>query len=134
MSLPRPPARLLVAPLAAGLLGACVVAPYPHRAVYSQPVPAYSQGYPQQGYPQQGYGDPGVIVDVAPPSPYVEAIPALPFAGAIWIGGHWGWNGGRHHWNRGRYEHPRAGYGWRPHAWVQQGNRWHSHGGDWIRR
>ena len=113
--------RLLIAPLAATtLLSACVVAPYPGgRVVYSEPVPAARYGYEQ----------PGVVVDVAPPAPYVEVVPAIPFAGAIWLGGYWGWNGGRHSWVPGRWDQPRAGYGWRPRTWVQQGGRWHLHGG-----
>jgi len=116
---------LIVVPVAAVLLSACVVAPYPNRVVYSQPVPAYSQAQPV-------YQD-ETVVDVAPPAPYVEVVPAVPFTGAVWIGGYWGWNGGRHQWVAGRWEHPRPGYGWRPHAWVQQGGRWHLHAGGWVR-
>jgi hypothetical protein len=103
------------------LLSACVVAPYPRRVVYAEPVPA------------QGYEQPGVIVDAAPPAPYVEVVPAIPYAGAIWIGGYWGWAGGRHQWYPGRWDRPRAGYNYRPHAWVQQGGRWHLRGGAWVR-
>ena len=125
--------RLLILPLAAALLTACVVAPYPaRRVVYSQPVPAYPQ---QPGYDQSVPVDGDeVVVDVAPPAPYVEVVPVIPFAGAIWIGGYWGWRGGRHAWVPGRWEHPRPGYGWRPHAWVQQGGHWHLRGGGWVRR
>ena len=107
---------------------ACVVAPYPgRRVVYAQPVPAYSQA-PESVYQEEA------VVDVAPPAPYVEVVPAIPFAGAVWIGGYWGWRGGRHAWVGGRWEQPRPGYGWRTHAWVQEGGRWHLHGGGWVRR
>ena len=105
---------------------------YPRRGVYSEPVPvgggrgAYGGGY-GGGYESD------VIVDVAPPSPYVEVVPAIPFAGAIWIGGYWGWNGGRHQWSPGRWDRGRPGYNWRPHSWVQQGGRWHQHDGGWTR-
>ena len=116
-----PRTRLLIVPLTAVLLTACVVAPYPRRVVYSEPVPA------------RGYEPSEVSVEVAPPSPYVEVVPVLPYPGAIWIGGYWGWNGGRHLWVPGRYEQPRPGYRYRPHAWVQQGGRWHLHAGGWIR-
>ena len=124
--------RLLIVPLSAVLLSACVVAPYPaRRVVYAQPVPAYSQpGYSQ---PVPVDGD-YVVVDMAPPAPYVEVVPLIPFAGAFWIGGYWGWNGGRHHWVAGRWEQPRPGYGWRPQVWAQQGGRWHLHSGGWVRR
>ena len=110
--------KLAAAALAALSLSACVVAPYPaHRVVYAEPVPVEST----------------VIVDVAPPAPYVEVVPAVPFGGAIWIGGYWGWYGGRHQWVPGRWDHPRPGYQWRPHAWVNQGGRWHLHAGGWAR-
>lgn len=126
--------RLLILPLTASLLTACVVAPYPaRRVVYSQPVPAYPQAAPGYGQPVPGDGD-EAVVDVAPPAPYVEVVPTIPFAGALWIGGYWGWRGGRHAWVPGRWEHPRPGYGWRPHAWVQQGGHWHLRGGGWVRR
>lgn len=119
--------RLLIVPLVAASLSACVIAPYPSRpGVYAQPVPSYSRNSP--------YYDEGQVVDVAPPAPYVEVVPAIPFVGAIWLGGYWGWNGGRHNWVPGRWEQPRAGYGWRPHAWVERGGRWHGSGGGWYRR
>jgi WXXGXW repeat (2 copies) len=122
------PTRILVIlPIAATLLSACVVAPYPHRAVYAQPVPIGAQPVPY-------YDADEAVVDVAPPAPYVEVVPAIPFAGAVWIGGYWGWRGGRHAWVGGRWEQPRPGYGWRQHAWVQQGGHWHLRGGGWVRR
>jgi hypothetical protein len=98
-------------------LSACVVAPYPRQSAY---------------YPE-GSGS-GVVVDVAPPAPYVEVVPAVPFAGAVWIGGYWGWSGGRHSWVPGRWDRPRSGYGWTPHRWEQRGGRWHLHEGGWSRR
>lgn len=113
--------RLLVVSLSAVMLSACVVAPYPRPVVYSQPVPAGE------------YSEPAVVVDMAPPAPYVEVQPAMPYAGAIWIGGYWGWYGGRHQWVPGRWDHARPGYYWRPHAWVNQGGRWHLQGGGWAR-
>ncbi len=116
--MPQP--RLLIVSLSAVLLSACVVAPYPYRGGYAGP--AYG-----------GSSESSVMVDVAPPAPYVEVVPAMPYAGAVWIGGYWGWNGGRHQWAPGRWERPRPGYRWQPHAWVQQGGRWHQQGGGWTR-
>ena len=129
--------RLLILPLTAAFLTACVVAPYPARRVgYPQPVPSYPQQQPGYGYGQPVPGDYGddIVVDVAPPAPYVEIVPRIPFAGALWIGGHWGWGGNRHAWVPGRWEQPRPGYGWRPHAWVPQRGQWHLRGGGWVRR
>lgn len=118
-----PPRRLLLIPAVSALLAGCVVAPYPHRPVYSQPVPSiYNDPY-----------DGGAVVEVAPPPPRVEVIPAIPFAGAVWIGGHWGWHRGRHHWNHGHWAHARPGHVWRPHGWVHRGGRWHERRGGWHR-
>ena len=118
--------RLLIVPFAAALLSACVVAPYPaRRVVYSPPVFVGAQPVPY---------DDEAVVDVAPPAPYFEVVPVAPVAGAIWIDGYWGWRGGRHAWVGGRWEQARPGYGWRRHAWVQQGGRWHLHGGGWVTR
>lgn len=108
--------KTIAAALSALALSACVVAPYPQQAGY----------YPEPGGPI-------AVVDVAPPAPYVEMVPAIPFAGAVWIGGYWGWSGGRHNWVGGRWERPRQGYTWSPHRWEQRGGRWELHGGGWVR-
>ncbi|MBC7483022.1 MAG: hypothetical protein H7337_14245 [Rhizobacter sp.] len=117
-----PSPRLLIVPLAAVTLAACVVAPSSRRVVYAEPVPAGA-----------AYAQPGIVVDIAPPSSYVEVVPAIPYAGALWIGGYWGWASNRHQWYPGRWDRPRPGYSYHPHAWVQQGGRWHLHGGAWVR-
>ena len=111
------PVKLLIVSASAAMLSACVVAPYPQRVVYAQPVPV----------------EESIVVDVAPPAPYVEVVPVMPYAGAIWIGGYWGWRGGRHYWVPGRWDQPRPGYHWRAHAWVNEGGRWRLHGGGWVR-
>jgi WXXGXW repeat (2 copies) len=125
--------RTAIVVLCAASLSACVVAPYRGHGGYGGDGGGrgYGQPVPQVGGP---YEQPGIVVDVAPPAPYVEVIPVLPFLGALWIAGYWGWRGGRHHWVPGRYERPRPGYGWNAHGWVNQGGRWHLHGGGWVRR
>ena len=101
----------LVVVLAALSLSACVVAPYPRAAYYP----------------------PGeVVTDVPPPQPYVEVVPAIPFPGAVWIGGYWGWSGSRHSWVPGRWERARPGYTWSPPHWEQRGHQWHQRGGGWV--
>jgi hypothetical protein len=95
-------------------LSACVVAPY-----YP-----YDNGYSTSGE---------WVTDVPPPASRVEVIPAIPFAGAVWLGGYWGWHSGRHHWVPGRWAQPRPGYNWRPHRWEPIGGRWHFRGGGWMR-
>lgn len=108
----RRPALLLVACALGAMLSACVVAPY------GPPGPVV-------------YGPPVAVAPMAPPPPQVEVIPAIPFAGAIWIGGYWGWSAGRHVWIQGRWERPRPGYRWEPHRWEPQGGQWHLRGGEW---
>jgi hypothetical protein len=110
---------LAIATLCCASLSACVVAPV---------------GRPY-GYDGYGYGPGGeaIVADIAPPAPYYETVPPLPYAGAVWIGGYWGWQGGRHSWVPGRYERSRPGYTWQPHRWVAHDNRWHLEGGQWMR-
>ena len=76
---------------------------------------------------------PMVVIDTPPPAPYAEVIPAMPYAGAVWIGGYWGWSGGRHHWVPGYWERPRPGYRWEPHRWESRGGHWQLHMGGWVR-
>ncbi len=108
-----PKLKVVLVALSALATSACVVAPYPRYAVAE---PAYE----------------GPAVYVAPPAPYVEVIPVIPFPGAIWIGGYWGWSGGRHQWVPGRWDRPRVGYAWRPHAWLHIGGQWRLRGGGWV--
>jgi hypothetical protein len=98
--------KLVIGALSAALLSTCVIASA--QPMYVAPVP--------------------------PPAPYAEVVPAIPFPGAVWIGGYWGWDGGHHHWVPGRWDHPRVGYRWRPHAWVHEGGHWRMHEGGWVRR
>jgi hypothetical protein len=100
--------------VSAASLSACVVAPaYPAQDAY--------------------YGGPVVVANAPPPAPYVETVPVVPYAGAVWIGGYWGFSGGHHQWVAGHYEHARPGYTWQPHRWEQRGNHWELHGGGWVR-
>lgn len=100
---------------AAAALSGCVV------------VPAHRYGG------EVAYAPPAVVIDTPPPAPYAEVIPAMPFAGAVWIGGYWGWSGGRHHWVPGYWERPRPGYRWAPHHWENRGGHWQLHMGGWVR-
>jgi hypothetical protein len=74
-----------------------------------------------------------VVVDQAPPPQVVEARPAAPFAGAVWIPGYWYWNGARHVWVGGHWSAPRNGWVWQRAEWVRgPAGRWHYHPGRWI--
>ncbi len=84
--------RALFVLLPVVLLSACVVVPYPRQGGYYGPVA----------------GGSGAMVNA--PTPYVEVVPAIPFPGALWIGGYWGWGGGKRQWVPGRWEQPRHGH------------------------
>jgi hypothetical protein len=104
-------------------LSACVVAPAHRHAAYTT-YPVYSQPAPPSAVD---------TVEVAPPVPQVEVIPAVPFARAVWVGGFWRWQGGRHYWVPGHYIQPVAGHRFVPHRWENNGGRWVLRGGFWIR-
>lgn len=60
-------------------------------------------------------------IEVAPPVPRVEVVPA-PRAGFEWAPGFWRWDGHHHVWEGGHWEHARPG-----HHFV--GAHWEEHGG-----
>ncbi|MFG6468552.1 hypothetical protein [Roseateles sp. BYS87W] len=105
--------RLAMCVAVAACLSGCVVVPAHRHAGYGAP--------------------PGVIVDAPPPPAYVEPVPVMPYAGAVWVPGYWGWAGGRHQWVPGYYERPRPGYRYEPHRWENAGGRWHLRIGGWVR-
>jgi hypothetical protein len=106
--------KVVVGAVAVLALSACVVAPYRQAAYDSD-------------------GGDVVVTDLAPPAPHVEAVPVVPYPGAVWIGGYWSWSGRRHGWVPGRWERSRPGYAWTPHRWEHRGGRWHLHAGGWSR-
>ena len=73
-----------------------------------------------------------IIVEVAPPPPRVEVVPA-PRAGYVWAPGYWGWRGHRHVWFNGYWIRERRGHHWQPHHWVEREGRWHFEEGRWER-
>jgi hypothetical protein len=73
-----------------------------------------------------------IIVEVAPPPPRVEVVPAAR-VGYVWAPGYWRWNGHKHVWANGSWVHERHGYHYAPHAWVQHEGRWRFEEGGWRR-
>lgn len=73
-----------------------------------------------------------VFVDIAPPAPRYEIVPA-PRAGYVWAPGYWDWRDGRHVWRKGHWERERRGYYWHPSRWEQRNGRWHFEKGRWDR-
>ena len=76
--------------------------------------------------------DVGVFVDVAPPPPRVEVVPA-PRPGYTWAPGFWEWRHGQHVWVRGHWMRERHGMYWHPDRWVEREGRWGFERGHWDR-
>jgi hypothetical protein len=74
----------------------------------------------------------GVYVDVAPPPPRYEVVPA-PRRGFVWDPGYWEWRHGRYIWARGHWVRERHGMYWHPSHWVERDGRWVLERGGWHR-
>lgn len=66
----------------------------------------------------------GVDIDVRPPPPRAEVVPARR-KGYLWTPGYWAWEGNRHVWVEGYWTRVRPGYVYSPGYWEQRGERWH---------
>lgn len=75
-----------------------------------------------------------VVYDPPPPPPAAYAVPPAPYAGAVWIDGHWRWSGARYVWAHGYYVRPRAGYVYVQPRWVRRGSRYVYRQGTWRAR
>jgi len=73
-----------------------------------------------------------IYVDIAPPAPRYEVVPA-PRAGYVWQEGYWDWEHGRHHWHKGYWVKEKKGYYWHPSRWEQRDGRWTLEKGRWDR-
>lgn len=66
--------------------------------------------------------DVGFFVNVPPPGPVYEVVPA-PRVGYVWAPGYWDWRGHRHTWVRGHWVRERPGYYYAPARWHDYGGR-----------
>jgi hypothetical protein len=74
-----------------------------------------------------------VYVQIAPPPPLHEAVPAAR-PGYVWAEGHYEWRDGRYAWVPGRWLEARPGWDYREPRWVQRANgQWYMVGGGWER-
>ena len=71
-----------------------------------------------------------VYVQVGPPAPMVETVPARPGPGYVWVGGYWNWNGSRYVWVHGRYV--RHGGAWCGGHWRHEHHGWYWAPGRWC--
>lgn len=76
----------------------------------------------------------GFQINVGPPPPRYEAIPA-PRRGYVWTPGYWNWNANarRHVWVGGNWVRSRPGYVYAQPRWVDRGGRWELQRGAWLR-
>lgn len=74
----------------------------------------------------------GIFLDIAPPAPRYEIVPA-PRAGYVWQPGYWDYRHGRHVWVRGHWVRERMGMYWHPYRWEQAEGRWVFRRGAWDR-
>ncbi|MDQ2928864.1 MAG: hypothetical protein M3R22_12025 [Pseudomonadota bacterium] len=75
----------------------------------------------------------GVDINIAPPLPRVEVVPAAR-PGYLWTPGYWDYRHGRHYWVGGNWIRERRGYFYTQPAWVNEGGRWRFNRGAWGRR
>jgi len=73
-----------------------------------------------------------VYLDVAPPAPRYEVLPA-PRHGYVWQPGFWEWRGDRYYWRKGYWVRERPGYYFHPSRWEQRDGRWYLERGGWHR-
>jgi hypothetical protein len=76
-----------------------------------------------------------IYVNIAPPAPRHEIVPAAR-AGHVWVPGHYvAHNNHRFAWVAGHWVRERPGYAFNNYHWVQRGNgTWYLAGGNWERR
>ncbi|HUI98823.1 MAG TPA: YXWGXW repeat-containing protein [Usitatibacter sp.] len=72
----------------------------------------------------------GLYVDIAPPPPRHEAVPA-PRPGYVWDQGYWDRRDGRYVWVKGHWIHERHGMHWHPSHWAKRDGRWELERGNW---
>lgn len=73
-----------------------------------------------------------IYVQVAPPAPRVEVVPA-PRKGYLWTPGYWDYRGNRHVWVNGSYVRERRGYHYAAPGWHERDGRWVLNRGSWNR-
>jgi hypothetical protein len=86
----------------------------------------------QIGMPTSALAQVSFNIQVGPPAPLYEPVPAMG-PGYVWAPGYWAWHGDRHIWIHGRTMVQRVGYRWQPDVWEQRSNNYYRHPGRWER-
>jgi hypothetical protein len=74
-----------------------------------------------------------IYVQVAPPAPMHEVVPA-PRAGYVWAPGYYDWRNNRHVWVAGHWVRERPGYAYYSPRWVERDGRWYQERRGWMQR
>jgi hypothetical protein len=74
--------------------------------------------------PAAAYTNVDFYVNVPPPAPRYEVVPA-PRHGHVWVPGYWEWRGHRHIWVAGHWVVERPGYVYAPARWVERDGRYY---------
>ena len=77
-------------------------------------------------------GAAAIVVQVAPPPPRAEAVPA-PRRGYVWVPGYWDWRGNRHVWVAGSWMREKHGYHYQQPRWEEHDGHWQMQRGNWAR-
>jgi hypothetical protein len=64
-----------------------------------------------------------IYVDIAPPDPRPEVVPA-PRAGFVWAPGFYAYRNNHYVWTAGHWEREHHGQYWHPGHWVEHEGRW----------
>jgi len=73
-----------------------------------------------------------IYIDVAPPAPRYEVVPA-PRAGFVWQPGYYEFRNHHHVWHNGYWVKERRGMYWHPSRWEQENGRYVFRHGSWDR-
>ena len=73
-----------------------------------------------------------IYIDVAPPAPRHEAVPA-PRKGYVWAPGHYESRHGQYVWRKGEWMRAREGYAYRSPEWQERHGRYEYRPGGWDR-
>ncbi len=81
--------------------------------------------------PSTGCGS--TYVHKVPPAPIHQVRPVRPYAGAVWIGGHWNWNArtDSYVWLSGYWTRSKPGRTWVSGHWVKRPRGWVWVSGHW---
>ena len=66
-----------------------------------------------------------LAIELEPPAPRAEEVPAPPHEDAVWVAGYWSWTGVRYVWLPGRHvRRPGSGLYWYPGGYVLRDGRY----------